>query len=556
MTCDHRIGVINGHCVICAGAPPSSPEDLISEILALEQSAELELQEVNAELARRSLLEFVTQAWHVLESVEFEMGWHIESICTNLQGIFEEWEKRKLDRSYVMKVQNLLLNICPSTLKSRITMVFFPAWVWIRYPEFMWLCASAAASNVTRDAEDSRELISSSWYCKTFNISWHIREDIDAKQKYANTAGGSRNSRNLMTTIVGLHADGILVDDPDSPATVHGAAIRIQREKYIAGIASRVNDMRHYFFVHAQQRVHEDDSTGALLRQGGWIQASYPLEYHDSTRKDGPFFADPRSVEGEILHPTRFPTDVIAKLRLKFGTHGFNAQYNQQPASLDGGMIGRAGWRFFTVPGIRTAGKRRPEGCFDGPAVTLPLTASGDWDLDWVIISVDATFGSTSKTADGVGLLVIGGKGPKRFIFTDRTAPMSFIDQKNMIRQLKKDYPQADRILIEKAAAGNPIREDLELEFGGIIMLDVKSGKEAKAYAMSPYIEAGDVYLLDGADWVEPFVEELSVFPNGKHDDRVDALSQTMAYFRESTLAQKAQAQIAAIDIGLRAFMR
>ena len=42
------------------------------------------------------------------------------------------------------------------------------------------------------------------------------------------------------------------------------------------------------------------------------------------------------------------------------------------------------------------------------------------------------------------------------------------------------------------------------------------------------YLQQGMVSLLDGAAWLDDFVEEHAVFPNGNHDDRVDALSQCM----------------------------
>ena len=41
---------------------------------------------------------------------------------------------------------------------------------------------------------------------------------------------------------------------------------------------------------------------------------------------------------------------------------------------------------------------------------------------------------------------------------------------------------------------------------------------------LSAQAEAGNVKLLRGP-WNEAFLDEVSVFPNGSHDDQVDALS-------------------------------
>jgi phage terminase large subunit-like protein len=43
-------------------------------------------------------------------------------------------------------------------------------------------------------------------------------------------------------------------------------------------------------------------------------------------------------------------------------------------------------------------------------------------------------------------------------------------------------------------------------------------------------VEAGNMYLphVSICPWIDDWVEELAVFPNGPHDDRVDAFTQAM----------------------------
>ena len=59
-------------------------------------------------------------------------------------------------------------------------------------------------------------------------------------------------------------------------------------------------------------------------------------------------------------------------------------------------------------------------------------------------------------------------------------------------------------------------------------------GKVARAQAVSPQVESGNVYLPHPAiaPWVEAFVEECSIFPNGKYDDEVDQMSQALNRLR------------------------
>ena len=55
-------------------------------------------------------------------------------------------------------------------------------------------------------------------------------------------------------------------------------------------------------------------------------------------------------------------------------------------------------------------------------------------------------------------------------------------------------------------------------------------GKIARVAALSPLIEAGNVYLPHPAyaTWVNDFIEECAAFPNSAHDDQVDAMSQAL----------------------------
>ncbi|PMC72330.1 hypothetical protein CJ196_10505, partial [Bifidobacterium breve] len=64
----------------------------------------------------------------------------------------------------------------------------------------------------------------------------------------------------------------------------------------------------------------------------------------------------------------------------------------------------------------------------------------------------------------------------------------------------------------------------------GLIPVNPQGGKEARANAITPLIEAGNVHLPDRslAPWIEPLLEELAAFPNGAHDDQVDALTQAL----------------------------
>ena len=88
-------------------------------------------------------------------------------------------------------------------------------------------------------------------------------------------------------------------------------------------------------------------------------------------------------------------------------------------------------------------------------------------------------------------------------------------------------YPEAQRVLIEEAANGAAIIETLQKELN-IIPVKPKGGKVSRVNAVSAAIEGGHVFLPQDAAWVEEYIDQWTVFPNGKHDDMVDATSQAL----------------------------
>jgi predicted phage terminase large subunit-like protein len=67
-------------------------------------------------------------------------------------------------------------------------------------------------------------------------------------------------------------------------------------------------------------------------------------------------------------------------------------------------------------------------------------------------------------------------------------------------------------------------------EIPGLLPVNPEGGKIARAAAVSPLIEAGNIYLPHplSAPWVNGFIEECAAFPNGAHDDQVDAMTQAL----------------------------
>jgi hypothetical protein len=53
-----------------------------------------------------------------------------------------------------------------------------------------------------------------------------------------------------------------------------------------------------------------------------------------------------------------------------------------------------------------------------------------------------------------------------------------------------------------------------------------------RMHAQTAIIENGFVYIPETAPWLAEYLHEMTVFPNGKHDDQVDSTAQFLEWFQ------------------------
>lgn len=356
----------------------------------------------------------------------------------------------------------------------------------------------------------------------------------------------------------------LLIDDPNNPKEAENKVERNKiNELYNTNIANRVNDPRRSLRIGVQQRVNVDDWSGWVIKnQGlwapdkpfGWLHVVLPAEY-DPLRKyvmpdclrryvkwPGAVLEDPRTVLGESIHKERFTPDYLQaeKSRWKHTTN-YSGQMQQAPAAAEGQLVQTKWWGWFRfAKGVRedllTGDHPRPAMCHEGPALTIhqKLYAPGQPDFDWITISVDPAAKKTEKGSQ-YGLLVIAGKGGRRFVLDDRTQRGAFHEIIDILKDMIRTW-KPDTILIEPKAAGPDLMDTLREEMfdGTIPMVSIEEAdpgnqdKEMRLQSCLSTIKNGAVYLLEGAPWLQDFIEELGMFPAGSNDDRVDALSQCL----------------------------
>jgi predicted phage terminase large subunit-like protein len=97
-----------------------------------------------------------------------------------------------------------------------------------------------------------------------------------------------------------------------------------------------------------------------------------------------------------------------------------------------------------------------------------------------------------------------------------------------VLEQRKYD---ADHVLIEDTMTGRALRQELR-QSGALRPLPWRPtiDKITRMEQQTPKIEAGRVFLPKGAPWLHEFKVEVMAFPNGKHDDQIDSLSQFLSW--------------------------
>lgn len=163
------------------------------------------LSTIRAERARRSLAEFVRQAWPIIEpSTPLVWNWHIDVLCDHIQALIEG----RLAKN------NLIINVPPGSMKSTILSVCLPAWVWIQDPAkgsdlgpgWRGLFASGDESIAVRDSLKCRDIIDSEWYQTNFRPKWGFTKDQNAKGHYKNTSTGYRRAMSAGAKVTGNRA--------------------------------------------------------------------------------------------------------------------------------------------------------------------------------------------------------------------------------------------------------------------------------------------------------------------------------------------------------------
>ena len=315
----------------------------------------------------------------------------------------------------------------------------------------------------------------------------------------AGYAGGMRTA-GLEGRWTGLGFHLLVIDDPIKDAKqAYSKAYRDGCYDWLQAVAEARLEPGATVIV-VMTRWHEDDLPGRLQKEQGedWDVLSLPAiaEAGDAMGRK----------VGAALWPERFDEVALAARQRRSGSYWWAAQYQQRPAPEEGNRVRRDWWRFWSA---------QPKG------------------IERIVTSTDCAF-KDSQDSSFVVMQAWGKKGADVFLLDQVRARMDFPETLAAFEAFHGKWPGATPKLVEDKANGPAVIASLRKKIPGIQPVEVsgKGSKIARLSAVSPYIEAGNVYLPDASvfPWVQTFIEELAAFPNAANDDQVDATSQALDY--------------------------
>jgi predicted phage terminase large subunit-like protein len=434
---------------------------------------------------------FVREAWHVLEpNSTYIHSWHINAICSHLEAVTDG------------RITRLLINVPPGSMKSLLVSVLWQAWEW--GPKGMrsmrYLSTSFNDVPVKRDVRKSRDLMLSEWYRGLWPDVIMTRT---GETSFANASTGTREGV-AFGSLTSQRGDRLLIDDPHSTETAESETERATTtRRFREGAVNRLNDQARSAIVVIMQRLHSEDVSGIIKKYGmEFVTLCLPMEFETASACSTVIgFSDPRTHEGELLDPVRFPRETVEKLKRDMGSYAFSGQYQQRPAPRDGGYF-QSEW-LIPVDAMPPRDSLRIYGGSDY-AVT---SNGGDYTVHAVLgLDVDGNpwlLDLWRKQAASDEWVVALCDLVKKW------KPMAWAEESGQIKSGVGPFLEREM----RARKAYTAREQFP----------TKGDKAVRAQSFRGLIATCGLRIPALVPWRSDFESELMNFPAGVHDDAVDA---------------------------------
>lgn len=427
---------------------------------------------------------------------KFEPTW---SLPKHIRLMSKEIRNAVARAKATQTTERVIITLPPRHAKSETSSHYTPLWFLDLFPEDKVLFASYEATYASEWGWKVRESI----IRHSADLRVRIDPSFGSRSAWYTTAGGGMFTAGIGGSFTGRGATGLfIIDDPfKNFADAHSD---VKREAvwnwYLSTAFTRVEPGCVILIV--MTRWHEDDLVGRVVKHG--VQIGQPwrvLNIPAMAEKVGDPLGRP---PGVVIWPKVRSQEFMQGIKDTVGAYLWAGMYQQTPAPAAGGILKRKWWRYYR----------------DQPHRNL---------FDEIIQSWDMAFKGLDDSDFVVGQ-VWGRVGADKYLLDQVRQRLDFPATLEAVRNMTKRWPQAAAKYVEDKANGPAVIATLKKEIPGLIPVEPNGTKEGRAYAVSPDIEAGNVFIPhpDNETWVDEFLGECSAFPNGSNDDQVDACTQAL----------------------------
>jgi predicted phage terminase large subunit-like protein len=492
-----------------------TPEERLLELKVIE-----EIHRRNASRHFAPFIRFMQPSYY--------MGWFHERLANALDTFVQEVLARRSPR--------LIIEAPPRHGKSTQASRLLPPYLLGRAPRLEILSTSYGDAIAFEFCSDVQRIMDSELYHTVFPQTMipGMYGKRGVVKRSADHFGiidyaGAYRAAGLNSALTGRGADVLIIDDPfkgredsQSPS---------QRSKIYNNFASAAMTRIHKGggIILIATRWHEDDIVGRILSDQEWAEQWTVISFPAIAIEDE---VDERGVllraQGEPLCERLKSRAELDELKRSMSISMWSAIYQQAPAPEQGGLLKRYHWRYWQPIGANLP----PVVVHDEDGHPMEIIAEELPRMyDRNLQSWDLNFGDV-KSGDGdfvVGL-VIKTRGAKRYIIDRYKERADFTETIRAMREMIERYPECSAKYVERAANGAASMNLLENTYGitGLIPIPKDKNKFLYADTANDQLRAGNWYLPHPqlARWVDDFLYTLTMFPNAKHDDDVDAWSQ------------------------------
>ena len=383
----------------------------------------------------------------------------------------------------------LIVSMPPRHGKSELLSRWLPIWFLSNWPKKRVGLASYAAEFAATWGRKTRDTVRE----HGASLGLQIRDDLNQVANWELTAGGGMMTAGVGGPFTGHGFELLIIDDPvKNREEANSSTMREHLWDWWRSTARTRLEPGGSIIV-VMTRWHEDDLIGRLLREQPEVG---PGDRWEVIRL--PALAEPEDPlgreEGQGLWPARFDTEVLANIRISVGPAEWPGLYQQRPSAVEGNIFHLDWWIM--------ADHIEPNGSVYQFWDTAFKTKQGN-DYSACV--------TMTTTPNGYGVLDV------------YRARLEYPDLlKAMQTQAARFNPSM--VYVEDAASGQSVIQHLHRD----TRLPVKGirptkDKVLRANAVTGLVETGKVSLPKRASWLQEFLEEMTAFNNGIHDDQVDA---------------------------------